>query len=56
MRRLTFAMLFATISTAALASTNYTQDARDLSAAELQRRRPWDRQAAANVRGLHHDG
>ncbi len=35
MRSLTFAMLFATISTPAIASTNYTQDARDLSAAAL---------------------
>jgi len=35
MRSLTFATLLATISTAALASANYTQDARDLSAAAL---------------------
>lgn len=35
MRSLTFATLLTTISTAALASTSYTQDARDLSAAAL---------------------
>lgn len=35
MRSLTIATLLATISTAALASDNYTQDARDLSAAAL---------------------
>lgn len=35
MRSLTFAMLFATISTSAIASSNYAQDARDLSASAL---------------------